>query len=213
MKIAINIQGQYFAIEAERITIAGIPLAIHRTPLHPKHWNVTDPVSGYAVLSKAKTQEQARYAVAIKFGELGVERVKDKLSGAPEAPPVEGLPEWKEEKRTATPAVEIPALVDLIAKAVGGLTDREKAAVSRALNSRTGQLKAKSPSAFGDADERLACAAWQGIQPNGFKTGLVSLFAIGHHAECQSLYTKLSAVKWPAAFDKDKLALVSVGVW
>lgn len=106
---------------------------------------------------------------------------------------------------------DINRIADIVAKTVGGLTDTERAGVLLALNSRTGQLKAKCPSAFGTPDEKLACAAWQAIQPNAYKIKIGTLLYL--RGEARDLYDKLSKVRWPDCFDKDKQALKALGAW
>jgi hypothetical protein len=212
IKIAIAFKGTFKSIEAEAVTIWGIPFGIHRTPGR-SGWSVTHPYTGLALQSGAATREKARQSVEDSIGAYGNEKVSALLAARPQAPPVNTLEPYTEPVLEATVKPDLTRIVDLIAETCGGLDSRERVAVLRALNSRTGQLKAKSPSAFGDSDERLAAAAWQGLQPNGYKLGMVTIFAIGHHADSQALWSKLTRFQWPAAFDKDKAALVAAGVW
>lgn len=207
MKIAIQFPSGYKAIEAQPITLSGLDLAIHRTP-GKTGWSITHPRTGYALVSKQGSKELARTEAALRLNSYGVDKALGLLEKYPSAPAVETLPDY--EAPTKPAKADVGRIVDLVAGVVP-LTERERAAVVRALNSRTGQLKAKAPSAFGDEDEALAAGAWQGLQPNGFKVGIVSVFSL--RGEARDLYEKLSAVQWPAAFDKDKLALVNAGVW
>jgi len=213
MKTPVNINNKFFAVEAEAINILGIALARHRS-VGKRGWSITDPRSGGAIVTGQKSKELARSEAVLRIQSHGVEKVREFLAAKPAAPAVETLPDYViEVAKESVAKADVAGIVELVARTVDGLSERERAAVTRALNSRTGQLKAKAPSAFGDADERLAAAAWQGLQPNAFKVGLVSCFAIGHHEESRSLWQRLSAVKWPAAFDKDRLALEKAGVW
>lgn len=216
MKTAFQTAEGYKAATATLDTLFGcITVALHKSPSTAACgwcWAVTDPRTGKA-FARSNTSRQAALDLAFsRIEKAGLARVQAVLAAEPDAPAVETLPVWTPPaKAEAATKVDIPHIVDLVAKTVGGLTDREKTAVARALNSRTGQLKAKSPSAFGDDDERLACAAWQGLQPNAFKIGTLSVFSL--RGESSELFEKLTKVSWPAAFDKDKLALVNAGVW
>lgn len=210
MKTAIKTPAGFQVIEAQPIQVLGLDLAIHRTP-GKSGWSVTYPATGYALVSKQGTRELARSEALLRLNSYGVEKAVSLLDQHPKAPPVDTLPDYVEPPKAPAHTADIVKLVDLVAKTVGGLSEDEKQAVARALNSRTGRLKAKSPSAFGDAAERLACAAWQGLQPNGFKLGTFSIMSL--RGEASKLYEKLSAVQWPDAFDKDKSALVAAGVW
>lgn len=212
MKITIKLLSGFYALSAEPIEILGFNFALHRT-LNKSGWTITEPRSGLALVTKAKSREQARASVLDKINTLGVDKFRTLVGQHSSLPNPEGLPEYVAQVKPKPVKADISKIVELVANSVGGLSDAEKIAVARALNSRTGQLKAKAPSAFGDAEERLAAAAWQGLQPNGYKIGLVSVFAIGHHADSQALWEKLCKHRWPAAFDKDKLALVNAGVW
>lgn len=205
MKIAIKLESGFYAVAAEPVTVCGVDLALHKT-IGKTGWSITHPRTGFALATGRATKETARSETAVKLQAYGVEKALALLDKYPSTPAVETLPE----KQPAV-KVDVDHIAALIAKAVGGLTERETAAVRRALNSRTGQLKAKAPSAFGDADERLAAAAWQGIQPNGYKVGIVSVFSL--RGEARDLYEKLSKFQFPAALDKDKLVLVKAGVW
>jgi hypothetical protein len=209
--IAINLGHKGFqTIEAEKVDIHGIPCAVHRS-INKPGWSVSSVEYGVALISKAQSKALAIESALGAVAGNGADNVKAQLAKLPRVPSVV-LESYKAPVKTPATKADIPAIVQAIHNTVP-LTEREKAAVVRALNSRTGQLKSRAPSAFGDADERLAAAAWQGLQPNAFKVGLVSCFAIGHHEESRSLWTRLSAVRWPAALDKDKLALVNAGVW
>lgn len=214
MKTAFQTAKGYQAVESKPINILGLELVTHKSPSETLAKGychaVTDPATGLA-LARASTKAAAISLAHDRIARNGADKVRDLLASKEAAPPVEDLPVWTAPERNAPAKADVENIVALISKTVGGLTDREKTAVSRALNSRTGQLKAKSPSAFGDADEALAAAAWQGIQPNGYKVGIVSVFSL--RGEARDLYDKLSKVQWPTTFDKDKLALVSAGVW
>jgi hypothetical protein len=209
-KIAIKFAGGFKSLEAEIVEIQGIRLGIHKTP-GKSGWSVTEPGTGLALASKAKSRQAAVDSVREQIRNAGVDKALALLAKQPAAPAVDTLEAYVEPAKVDAAKADVAEIVGLVADKVGGLTDRQRAAVARALNSRTGQLKAKSPSAFGDADEQLAAAAWQGIQPNGYKLGIVTVFSL--RGEARELYDKLVAVKWPAAFDKDKLALVKAGVW
>ena len=210
-KIAIQIDNGYKAVEADLFEIEGIAAAVHRSPgKNGFCFAVSCPVTGLA-FAKAATRKGAVELATERIIRAGAWQVQAKLNAANRAPSVQGLEVWQAPVRESAPKADVNGIVELVSKTVGGLNDAEKKAVARALNSRTGQLKAKSPSAFGDAEERLAAAAWQGLQPNGYKIGIVSVFSL--RGEARDLYDRLSKVKWPAAFDKDKLALVNAGVW
>jgi hypothetical protein len=209
-KIAINLGHKFVAIEAFPITIEGLDLALHKT-LGKSGWTITHPGTGVALgKSSISKQEVENLAYQRIVTNGGAENVLVKLAQLPKAPAVETLELHKPVVKAPAAKADIPAIVAAIHNTVP-LTDREKAAVVTALNSRTGQLKAKSPSAFGNADEQLACAAWQGLQPNGYKVGIFSCISL--RGEAKDLFERLSKVRWPAALDKDKAALVALGAW
>lgn len=216
MKTAIKTQNGYQAVESHPIIIRDLELVTHKSPSEKTKgycWSVSDPVSGLA-LARSSTKAGAVNLAHERITRAGAWQVKAKLNAENRAPSVDTLEVWTPPTAPEKPAKpDITKIVELIAERVGGLTPEEQEAVRFALNSRTGQLKAKSPSAFGDAKERLACAAWQGLQPNGFKLGLISTQAVCCVQSSKALWEKLSAVRWPAAFDKDKAALVAAGVW
>jgi hypothetical protein len=202
--------GNVYAIKAAPVTLCGIELALHRTP-GKTGWTITHPGTGVA-LGRSKTKDGVINITETRIALKGSAWVLDQLAKQhTPAPPVESLAEYVAETKAPAPKADVAGIVDLIAERVGGLNLNEREAVRTALNSRTGQLKAKSPSAFGTPAEALAAAAWQGLQPNGYKLGIVTIFSL--RGEARDLYDKLSKVKWPAAFDKDKAALVAAGVW
>lgn len=215
MKTAIKTATGYKAVNSQPINIHGLDLVTHKSPSEKAKgfcYAVSDPVSGLA-LARASTKAGAVNLAHERINRAGALATLIKINTEVEAPSVETLEVWSPEAQQPKGKPDIARIVDLIAERVGGLTDAERVAVSTALNSRTGQLKAKSPSAFGTPAERLACAAWQGLQPNAFKVGIVSILAVGHYEDSKALWEKLSKLRWPAAFDKDKAALVAAGVW
>lgn len=197
----------HVSIPAEPVTIQGFACAVHKS-IGKSGWSVSSVEKGIAIVVGWKDKGGAVREAERRILNKGTDAVRASLDTYPALP-------------ASAPAFEAPkkiegADVDTIVRLVGeraGLTDRERAAVRKALNGRTGQLKAKSPSAFGDADERLACAAWQGIQPNPFKVGTVACLAFSRDLECTELFRKLTAIQWPDAFDSDKKKLVDLGVW
>lgn len=206
--IAININGSFKTIEAEKVDIHGIPCAVHKSIGKPG-WSVSSVERGVALISKAQSKALAIESALGAVAGNGVTTTQAQLAKLPRVPSVV-LESYKAPIKTPAQKADIPAIVAAVHNTVP-LTEREKAAVVRALNSRTGQLKAKAPSAFGDTDEQLAAAAWQGLQPNAFKIGICSIWSL--RGEAADLYERLSKIKWPAALDKDKLALVNAGVW
>lgn len=211
-KIAIKFGTGYKSVEAELVTVEGIACGVHKTPgakFGTICWSVTELVTGLALAKSSKRQGAIDLATE-RIVRAGTWQVQAKLNAEVKASAPEGLEPLVIEKRAPAAKADVPHIVDLVAKVVP-LNERERAAVLRALNSRTGQLKAKAPSAFGDADSQLAAAAWQGLQPNAFKIGIVSVWSL--RGEALELYDRLSKVQWPAAFDKDKFALVNAGVW
>jgi hypothetical protein len=207
--IAINLGHTFVAIEAELVGIKGLTLALHKT-VGKSGWSISDPRTGFAVHSGAPSKESALHEAAVKIGKAGVQAVKNSILAQPKAPATNTLKHHCPVVKPKAVKANIPAIVEAIHNTVP-LTEREQAAVVTALNSRTGQLKAKSPSAFGTPDEQLACAAWQGLQPNGYKIGTLSCICL--RGEARELFEKLSKVRWPAALDKDKLALLALGAW
>lgn len=210
MKIAINLGTGFKAIEAEPVTVLGLDLAIHKTP-GKSGWSITYPRSGCALASKQPSREMAKAEVVARLQSYGFDRAVSILDKQPAAPPVDTLPDYVTPVKVKTAPVDVAKIVDLVGRMVGGLSDAEKQAVSSALNSRTGRLLAKAPSAFGSEAEQLASAAWNGLQPNGYKLKTFSIFTF--RGEALALFDKLSKVRWPDAFDKDKSALVAAGVW
>lgn len=203
--ITIALGGKYAAIEAEPLKIAGIPLAIHKS-VRGKGWTISDPGSGYA-LGHGETKEKARYAVAIKIGSQdGAKLVQARLSELRKAPEPHTVQAFRRPTPVVKAGADIRAIIDHVDKAVGGLTEQERGAVARALNTTTGRLKAKCPPGL-----TLAAAAWQGLQPNPHKVsvGRVMLFK----GESRDLIDKLTRVQWPAEFDKDMHALKKMGAW
>lgn len=197
----------HVTVPAETITIQGFDCAVHRS-VGKSGWSVSSVTKGIAFVVGWKSREGAIREAERRILNKGTNTVSASLETYPDSPseaPAYGAPK-------KSPAADVDTIVRLVGERAG-LNDRERAAVRRALNGRTGQLKAKSPSAFGDADERLACAAWQGIQPNAFKIGTFSVLSLSRDVECAALYDKLSKITWPDAFDSDKKALVDAGVW
>jgi hypothetical protein len=117
------------------------------------------------------------------------------------------------------PFTEPAEIVEYLAKGLAAhataplvLTDEQKAAILRALSSRgprKGYLKAKSPSPL---DDQLACAAWQGIQPNTYKLGIGSVMML-RDPEAQKFALTLSEYRFPAWLDYDRHALQQMGAW
>ncbi len=210
-KIAVNLgHNGFVAIEAEVTSILGIEVGIHKTINKPKGWSVTELSTGIA-LAKSDTSRVAVIALAnVRIAKATVESVKAKLAALPLAPAVETLEIYTVPVKVKVEKVDLDSIVAAVHNAVS-LTEAERAGVILALNSRTGQLKAKSPSAFGTPVEKLACAAWQAIQPNAFKVSVgTCLFLRG---EARDLFDRLSKVRWPDCFDKDKQALKTQGAW
>jgi hypothetical protein len=207
--IAINLGHSFVAIEATLISCGAIAAALHKA-VGKKGWTVTDPRTGLAFCREYPTALAATSRFADLVTRRGEASVQAFLAKHESAPAVETLKAYAAPVKPKAVKADIPAIVEAVHNTVP-LTEREQAAVVTALNSRTGQLKAKSPSAFGDADEQLACAAWQGLQPNGYKIGTLSCICL--RGEARELFDKLAKVRWPAALDKDKAALVAIGAW
>lgn len=207
--IAINIGHSFVAIEANITEVLGIPVGIHKT-IDKHGWSVTDLSTGIALAKSSISRAEAVTLANLRVSTATVEAVKAKLAAFPAAPATNTLKHHCPVVKPKAVKINIPTIVEAIHNTVP-LTEREQAAVVTALNSRTGQLKAKSPSAFGTTHEQLACAAWQGLQPNGYKIGTFSCICL--RGEARELFEKLSKVRWPAALDKDKAALVAIGAW
>ena len=209
MKINLIIAkgSSHVSVPAETVTIQGFACAVHKS-VGKSGWSVSSVTKGIAFVVGWKSKDGAVREAERRILNKGTDAVSASLATYPDTP--SSAPAYEAPKKS--PAADIDTVVRLVGERAG-LTDKEKAAVRKALNGRTGQLKAKSPSAFGDADERLACAAWQGIQPNAFKIGTFSVLSLSRDAECSALYDKLSKVTWSDAFDSDKKALVDAGVW
>jgi hypothetical protein len=207
--IAINIGHKFVAVEAEIIEILGITVGIHKT-VGKSGWTVTEIETGVALAKSSGSRVEVIALANVRIATATPDKVRGLLTKQPKAPAVDTLEAHVVKVKVKTTLSDIASILDAIHNTVP-LTDRERTAVYRALNSRTGQLKAKAPSAFGDADERLAAAAWHGLQPNAFKVGVVSVLAL--RGESQDLFNRLSKVRWPAALDKDKAALLALGAW
>lgn len=209
MKTSIIIcQGSsHVTVPAETVTIQGFPCAVHKS-IGKSGWSVSSVEKGIAFVVGWKDRAGALRKAERRILNKGTDAVSASLATYPALPA--SAPAYSAPKKAE--GADVGTIVRLVGERAG-LNDRERAAVRRALNGRTGQLKAKSPSAFGDADERLACAAWQGIQPNAFKIGTFSVLSLSRDVECAALYDKLSKITWPDAFDSDKKALVDAGVW
>lgn len=205
--IVIRNSSGWVSVPADPALILGFECAVHRS-IDKAGWSVSIVSRGIAFVTGWKTREGAIRETERRILNKGTETVKASIESYPEAPA--SAPAFVPRKKA--PAADIDTVVRLVGDKAG-LTDKERAAVRKALNGRTGQLKAKAPSAFGHDDERLACAAWNGIQPNGFKIGTFSVLSLSRYPECAELFRKLSAIKWPDAFDSDKKALVDAGVW
>ena len=197
----------HVSIPAETATISGFQCAVHKS-IGKSGWSVSSVEKGIAFVVGWKDKGGAVREAERRILNKGTDAVRASLDTYPALPA--SAPEHV--AKSKAPAADVDGIADLVAERAG-LDDRERAAVRKALNGRTGQLKAKSPSAFGDADERLACAAWQGIQPNGFKIGTIACLVFSREPECAELFKKLTSIKWPDAFDSDKKKLVDLGVW
>ena len=205
--IIIRNSSGWVSVPADLVKIQGFDCAVHKA-IDKAGWSVSIVSRGIAFVTGWKTREGAIHETERRILNKGGEAVLTCIGNYELAPA--SAPAFVPRKKA--PAADIDTVVRLVGDKAN-LTDKERAAVRKALNGRTGQLKAKSPSAFGDADERLACAAWQGIQPNGFKIGTFSVLSLTRDAECAALFEKLSKIKWPDAFDSDKKALVDAGAW
>ena len=110
------------------------------------------------------------------------------------------------------PYTEPSQIVEFFASKIDWLTEDQKAAMLRAIASKgrkKGYLKAKSPSAF---DDQMACAAWQGMQPNAYKLSISAVMMLRDPA-AKEFATKLSEFRFPAWLDYDRHTLQSMGVW
>lgn len=211
-KIAVNLgHNGFVALEAEIINILGIEVGVHKTINKPKGWSVTELSTGIALAKSSVSRVEVIALANVRVAGAGKEAVLAKLAALPAAPAVDTLEAYTAPVKAKVEKADIGAVVAILEKTIGGLTDTERAGVILALNSRTGQLKAKSPSAFGTPVERLACAAWQAIQPNAFKVSIGTCLFLRDDA--RALYDKLSKVRWPDCFDEDKQALKALGVW
>jgi hypothetical protein len=209
--IAINLGHKFVAIEAEIIEVLGITVGIHKS-INASGWTASHVGTGIAFCSRRKNRVGCIERVTDLITRRGTDKVNEqieKLASTP-APATNTLKHHCPVVKPKAVKANISAIVEAVHNTVP-LTEREQAAVVAALNSRTGQLKAKSPSAFGTPDEQLACAAWQGLQPNGYKIGTLSCICL--RGEARELFDKLAKVRWPAALDKDKAALVAIGAW
>jgi hypothetical protein len=207
--IAVNLGHKFVALEAELSDILGIKVGVHKT-LNKSGWTVTEISTGFALAKSSVSRVEAVALANVRIATATPDKVRDLLAKQPKAPAVETLEAHVVKVKPKTTLSDIASILDAIHNTVP-LSDRERTAVFQALNSRTGQLKAKSPSAFGTPEERLACAAWQGLQPNAFKVSIYS--AIYLKGEARDLFDRLVKIKWPAALDKDKAALVALGAW
>lgn len=201
--IAIKNENQKaFAIEADLIEIHGISCGVHRS-IKNTGWAVT--VVGVGIALAVVTGQTKQYVINLateRVERAGAESVKAQLAALPLAPAVETLPKW--EAPVKEPALK--ADIDTIVKTIGdvvNLNEGERLAVRNALNSRTGQLKAKAPS------DDWSKAAWNGLQPNAWKIQFSACFLRGEPAD---LLSKLSKHSWPVALDKDLHTLRKLGV-
>lgn len=208
MKIAIATSKGFRAITAELIHTEGHGIYAHKSLKKPSGWTASCGRSGYA-LAHGTSKKDVTNAVQRIIDQHGIERFRRVLEAAPAAPPVDGLPEavLPQPKRAVWSLSDLDRLVSAIEDRVGGLDRDERIAVAAAFTVRHGRLKAQAPNSY---DEALANAAWNGLQPNTFKVQYTSCF---HKGKALDLLLKLSKFTWPAAFDKDRAALESLGVW
>lgn len=190
-------------------TIHGYPVAcsIHKS-IGRAGWSVTAARCGI-VICRGKTKPEALGKLA-EIVETRHETLVKHVNAQPAAPSLESLPEYKAPAKGEVSKVDVEKIVVAIADRAG-LNEDERKAVRRALaghGKNAGRLLAKSPSAFTDP---AGCAAWQGLQPNPFKTSIVSCLYL--RGEAKDLLLKLAALKWPAWLDADKAALINLGVW
>ena len=124
------------------------------------------------------------------------------VAEAPDAPPMqEDTPPAL--MREARKRIDLDAIVDAV-DAVVPLNERERKAVRDALSSRSGRLKAKAPV------ESWAKAAWNGLQPNPWKTQIGAFFFLPDQE--RALLDRLSKHTWPDCLDKDLQTLKRFGV-
>ena len=194
--------GNYLATKARIIRKAGHEFGIHKT-LNKSTWSVTHIESGYAVTTRQPNQAAALARLEHILTTETPQALATAFSSQPSAPCPWSLEVHSTKVAAPKPSANIPEIVRIIAQTVGGLSDLEELAIKGALNSRTGQLKAKCPSADWNK------AAWNGLQPNAWKIQFSACFLRGEPAD---LLAKLSKHTWPAAFDKDLHALRKAGV-
>jgi len=206
--IAINIGHKFVAIEAELIGIAGITLALHKTP-SKSGWSVTDPKSGVAIHSCAETTEEARYAAAIKIGNYGVQALINKLATLSKAPPVDACEPYVAPAKLEK-SIDHNSVIANIAL-VGNIDPAIVARVICSKGKNKGRLISTCPPVFGPKADKQAAAVWLGIQPNPFKVSVGKVLFLDK--ENQELCCRLGKIKWPAWLDADKASLVGLGVW
>jgi len=171
-------------------------VGIHKT-VGGRDWSITHVRTGRRFLSRPTRKAAIEWAEDFSLTEEQTEILKRTES----APPLEEAnPLPKTEPKTRP---DIDAIIDAVNQVVP-LNERERKAVRDALSSRSGRLKANAPV------ESWAKAAWNGLQPNPWKTQVGALMFLPD--EERSLWNRLSKHTWPVALDKDIEALTRMGV-
>jgi len=171
-------------------------VGIHKT-VGGRDWSISHVRTGRRFL-----RHPTRKAAIAWAGDFSLtEEQTEILRRTESAPPLEEAnPLPKPEPKTRP---DLEAIVDAVNQVVT-LSDRERKAVRDALSSRSGRLKANAPV------ESWAKAAWNGLQPNPWKTQVGALMFLPD--EERSLWSRLSTHTWPVALDKDIEALSRMGV-
>lgn len=171
-------------------------VGIHKT-VGGRDWSITHVRTGRRFLARSTRKAAIAWVEEFNLTDEQTEILKRTES----APPLEEAnPLPKPEPKTRP---DIDAIVDAVNQVVT-LSDRERKAVRDALSSRSGRLKASAPV------ESWAKAAWNGLQPNPWKTQVGALMFLPD--EERSLWNRLSKHTWPVALDKDIETLKRLGV-
>jgi len=105
-------------------------------------------------------------------------------------------------------------IIELLGKLKVEITQERSDAINRALcgNGRNaGRLLVRCPPSFGKKADPWAVAAWNGLQPNGYKVQFGASMML--NPEQKKFLVELSNFRWPSSLDADMHSLKQLGVW
>jgi hypothetical protein len=209
--------GTFKAVEGTLVELSLPPdflqweFVLHRHLGKAGGWTITERSTGIALkhgTSRTKLLEETAAALY----QFTAERFEAKIVALPFAPPPHTLqPATLPVKKAAESTGLDPSAIAIKIAEIAQLTPAEHNAVLASLAStgkNKGRLTAKPKPGYRFPLEN---AAWNAIQPNGYKVQIGNLFFL--RGEAKALYEKLSAHKWPLWLDPDAHALDQLGVW